>query len=149
MRSVFQNSGRQTQIWIAPLVALAMLSCLAMRRSIGRAMGMRLEANVVASAQFRPGDEGKVVLEATRVASSSVEGNVLEKQLEKPSETVYRRTGNTVKIAFDSATPVVMGRASDIREGAVVHITAKMGDDRVLRAERIVVLTGYVKVEEQ
>ncbi len=146
MTAASLNSSRTTRIWMVLLVALALLSFLAMRRSMGKAMNMKSETTAGGSlSRLKPGDEAKVVLEVTAVSAASVKGTVLEKQ----SETVYRRTGNTVKIAFDTATPVVMGKASDIHEGAVVHITAKMGNDHVLRAGQIVVLTGYVTVKVQ
>ena len=140
-----RNSSRTVRIWIALLVALALLSFLAMRRSIGKAMGMKAETTASSSvSQLKPGDEAKVVLELTHVTeASSVEGNVLEKQ----TETVYRRQGSTAKIAFDAATPLVMGKASDLHQGAIVHVTAKMGSDHTLHAAQIVVLTGYVKVQ--
>jgi hypothetical protein len=126
-------------------VALALLSFLAMRRSMGKAMRMKTETTTGASlALLKTGEEAKVVLEVAGVAgAASFEGNVLEKQ----TETVYRRTGNTIKIAFDGATPVMMGKGSDVHEGAVVHVTAKVANDHVLHAEQIVVLTGYVKVQ--
>jgi hypothetical protein len=145
MSSPSLNSSRSNRIWIVLLVALALLAFFAMRRSLGKAMQMNSEPTATAFiAQVKPGEEAKVVLEVTSVAPAvSVSGNVLEKQ----SETVYRRTGSTIKIAFDAATPVVMGKASDVQAGAVVHIKAKMGDDHLLHAEQIVVLTGYVKVQ--
>ncbi len=137
-------SSRTTRIWIVALLALALFSFLAMRRSMDRAMRMNAEANSAASAsQLKPGDEAKVVLEVTSVApAANIEGAVLEKR----TETDYRRTGNRLKIAYEPATPVVMGKPSDVHPGAVVHVTVKMAGDRVLRAEQIVVLTGYVKV---
>jgi len=139
------HSSRSNRIWIVLLAALALLAFFAMRRSLGKAMQMNSDPTASASmAQLKAGSEAKVVLEVTSIAQAvSIEGNVLEKQ----SETVYRQTGSTIKIAFDAATPVVMGKASDVHAGAVVHIKAKMGDDRVLHAEQVVVLTGYVKVQ--
>jgi hypothetical protein len=133
------------RIWIVLLVALAVLSFVAMRRSMERAMGMKAETTAGSSlSQLKAGDEAKVVVEVTHVAeAASIEGKVLEKQ----TETVYRRAASTIKIAFDAATPVVMGKTSDVREGAVVHVTAKMANDRVLHAKQIVVLTGYVRVQ--
>jgi hypothetical protein len=126
------------------LVALALLSFFAMRRSFSKAMGMKAETTVGAASQLRPGDEMKAVLQLTRVtAAAGVEGNVLEKQ----TETVYRRTGNTLKISFDAATPVVMGKLTDVHEGGVIHVTAKMANDHLLHATQIVILTGYVKVQ--
>jgi hypothetical protein len=108
-------------------------------------MNMRAETTASApTAQMKVGDSAKFVVEVKAVEpGASLAGNTLEKQ----SETVYRRTRVTIKITLDAATPIVMGKASDIREGAVVHITAKMGNDRVLGAEQIVVLTGYVQVQ--
>lgn len=138
------KASRTNWIWMVLLIALALLSFFAMRRSFSKAMGMKAETTVAAAEQLKPGDEMKAVLELTHVAAAAtVEGNVLEKQ----TETVYRRTGNTLKIAFDAATPVVMGKASDVHEGAVIHVTAKMANDHVLHASQIVILTGYVKVQ--
>jgi hypothetical protein len=145
MASASFLSSRTARIWIVLLVALAVLSFLAMRRGFGKAAQMKTETtSVLSAAQLKPGDEMKVVLEVTAVVrDASLTGNLLQKQ----TETVYRQTGNKVKLAFDPATPVVMGKASDVREGAVVHITAKIADDGIARAQRIVVLTGYVKVQ--
>jgi hypothetical protein len=139
------NSSRSARIWILLLVALAIFSCIAMRRSMVKAMGMKSESTIGASPQpLKVGDEVKVVLEVTGVGgAASVEGNVLEKE----SETIYRRTSNPAEIAFDSEAPVVMGKVADVRAGAVVHVAAKMGADRVLRASKVVILTGYVKVQ--
>jgi hypothetical protein len=140
-----QDFSRTSRIWIALLLALALLSFLAMRRSLGKALRMNAGTTEDRSpAQLNAGDEDKVVLEVTGVAAAArVEGNVLERQ----SEIAYRRTGNAIKIAFEAGTPVVMGKMSDVHAGAVVHIKAKMGTDRVLRAEQFVILTGYVKVQ--
>jgi hypothetical protein len=137
------SSPRTLQIWVVVLIALVLLSFLAMRRSVGKAAQMKAEAAGGSTvAQLKVGDETKVVIEVTGV-SANLEGNLLEKQ----TETVYRRSGSTIKIAFNAATPVVMGKASDVHTGAVVHVTAKMADDRRLQASQIVVLTGYVKVQ--
>jgi hypothetical protein len=143
--SASQHSSRTTRIWIAVLVALAVLSFLAMRRSLGKAMQMQVQATSSASLpQLKVGEEVKVVVEITSVLSGSIiQGTLLEKQ----TETVYHRSGNSTKIAFEPSTPVVMGKVSDIHQGAIVHIKAKMGEDHVLHAEQIVVLTGYVKVQ--
>jgi hypothetical protein len=152
------SHSRSNRIWIALLVAIALLTLLAMRRSLGKAMRMTTETTTSASpTRLKPGEAAKFVLQVTTVAgtanagSSEVEGIVLEKQ----TETFYRRTGSTVKIGFDPATPVVMGKIADVREGSVVFIKAKeaetkmgetnKGEDR-LQAEQIVILTGYVTV---
>jgi len=132
MASASFLSSRTARIWIVLLVALAVLSFLAMRRGIGKATQMKTETTSVLSiAQLKPGDEMKAVLEVTAVVpAASLTGNLLEKQ----TETVYWQSGNKAKIAFDPTIPVVMGKASDVSEGAVVHITAKIGDDGIARA---------------
>jgi hypothetical protein len=138
------DSYRKTQLWILLLVALAVLSFLAMRRSASRAMSMNSATTDASSLpELRAGDEARIALEITSVDPvASLEGNVLEKQ----SETVYVRTGKKTKILFDAATPVLMGAMSDVHKGAVVHVKVKMQNDHLLRAEQIVVLTGYVKL---
>jgi len=40
-----------------------------------------------------------------------------------------------------------MGKAEDVRAGAVVHVTGKMAADRSVQATQIVILTGYVQVK--
>jgi hypothetical protein len=138
------DSSRKTQLWIVLLVALAVLSFLAMRRSASRAMSMNSATTDASSLpELRAGDEARIALEITSVdPAASFEGNVLEKQ----SETVYARTGKKTKIVFDAATPVLMGAMSDVHKGAVVHVKVKMQNDHLLRAEQIVALTGYAKL---
>jgi hypothetical protein len=76
-------------------------------------------------------------------AGTRAEGRVLERQ----TETVYRRSANTVRVAFSASTPVVMGKTSDVQPGAVVHVSGTVGEDQTLNATQIVILTGYVQVE--
>jgi hypothetical protein len=144
MASTSPSSSRNTQLWIIVLVALAVLSLLAMRRSVGRAMGMNAVTTDASSLPgLRPGDEAKIAIAITNAKPAvSFEGNVLEKQ----TETVYARSGKKIKILFDATTPIVMGAMSDVHEGAVVHVKAKVQSDHQLRAEQLVVLTGYVQL---
>ena len=139
------NSSRKTQLWIFALVILAVLSFLAMRRSMVRGMNMSVATTASASTgETNVGAITKLVMEVKAVdPNATASGNALEKQ----TEAVYRRTGATVTVNFDAATPIVMGKTSDVHAGAVVHITAKMGADRLLHAEQIVILTGYVEVK--
>ena len=150
--ATLQNSrgnSRAARLWIVALVLLAALSLFAMWHSMGRAMQMSAETTSSSSfSQLKDGDEVKLVLEITAVTpSASLEGNRLEKQ----TETVYRRTGHTARIAYDAETPIVMGKPPDVHAGEVVHVTAKIktGSDPALHATQIVVLTGYVQVQDQ
>jgi hypothetical protein len=141
-----RSSGRlSNRRWIFLLAALALLAFLAMQRSVRRAMKMTVEAAPGAEMlRLKPGDATKVVLELTSVtAGTRAEGRVLERQ----TETVYRRSANTVRVAFSASTPVVMGKTSDVQPGAVVHVSGTVGEDQTLNATQIVILTGYVQVE--
>jgi hypothetical protein len=42
---------------------------------------------------------------------------------------------------------IVMGKAEDIRAGAIVHVTGKVARDRRVQAKQIVILSGYVQVK--
>jgi hypothetical protein len=145
MPLVSLNSARGNRIWIFVLMALAVLAFLAMRRDVGRAMKMRAESMAPGSVQkWKPGQQAKIVLELTAVHEGArAQGRLLEKQ----TETQYRQTPTLVRVAYDSATSVVMGKAADIRVGAAVRVTGTVQSDQTLKASQIVVLTGYVKVD--
>jgi hypothetical protein len=66
---------------------------------------------------------------------------------QKQHETHYRRTTNPVEVTWTSDTKLVMGNAKDIRAGAVVHVTGTVAGDRSIRAQQLVILTGYVQVK--
>lgn len=138
-------STRTFRIWILFLVALAALSFFGMRRGMGRASQMNAQTSADSSlAQLKVGEEAKLVLEVTEVVgSATIEGHLLEKK----TEAIYLRTSKTIKVAFNAATPIVMGKAQDLHRGAVIHITATMGSDRQLHAQQLVNLTGYVQVQ--
>ena len=53
-----------------------------------------------------------------------------------------------VEATFDERTPILMGKASDVRPGAILHVTGTVAGDRSLRANRLVVLTGYRTVSD-
>lgn len=136
---------RSRRIWIFFLAPLALLAFLAMQREVSRAQRMKVQQATGAQvARLKPGDAAKVVLELTSVqAEASAAGRVLEKQ----SETVYQRSATDVHVMFRADTPVVMGKIADVHPGAIVHVSATVGEDRALHASQIVILTGYVQVK--
>jgi hypothetical protein len=52
-------------------------------------------------------------------------------------------------VKFNAQTKIVMGKPADVHAGAIVHVTGTVQKDRVIAAEQIVVLTGYVKVQPE
>jgi len=126
------------------LVGLATLSLVFVWRGAGRMMSMQTRAIGGAEfAQLRAGEEAKIVIEVTEAAHDRIRGRLLEKQ----DETHYARTANLADFAWDNDTKIVMGKAEDIRAGAVVHVTGKVAPDHRVQAGQIVILSGYVQVK--
>ena len=93
-------------------------------------------------------DETKIVLEVIDVSDgSSGAGYIRGTLLEKRDETHYTRSANPAVVSWGKETALVMGKAEDVREGAVLHVTGIMAKDRTVRAKQIVILTGYVEVK--
>lgn len=137
---------RARRLWVFLLTALALFALLGMGRRAGRAMQMRSRAAGSAQlATLKPGETAQVVFEVARPGGKyQLTGNLLEKQ----DETHYRRTRTELTVAYDATTPIVMGKVSDVHPAAVLHVTAHVAPDRSLLATQIVVLTGYVTVDE-
>lgn len=100
-------------------------------------------ASNVEFAQLRADDATKIVVEVVDASSGTIHGKLLEKK----DETHYARTANDADILWDKETAFVMGKAEDVRAGAVVHVTGKMNAERSVQASQIVILTGYVQVK--
>lgn len=133
--------------WKVVLLGLGLLGLLAAWRSAGRMMQMKADA--VGNAQFtalNPGQSVKVVLE---VVSQTPERKLTGRLLEEKDQTHYTRSPTEIEATFDSKTPIMMGKASDLQPGAIVHVTGTVAEDRSLRATRLVVLTGYVEVSDR
>jgi hypothetical protein len=47
----------------------------------------------------------------------------------------------------DADTPVVMGQPQDLTTGAVFQVSGQLDAARILSADRIVILTGYITVQ--
>jgi hypothetical protein len=135
---------KTNRLWVFLLTTLALLASLAMWRTADQAMQMKSRA--AGSAQFaalKPGEITKVVLEVT---GKSSEGQFTGKLLEKKDETGYTYTATEISVAFDGKTPVVMGKVSDVRPAAILHVTGSVAQNHTLQATQLVVLTGYVTV---
>ena len=46
-------------------------------------------------------------------------------------------------------TKIVMGNPTDLQAGAVMQVTGTLRKDHAVAAEQIVILTGYVEVQER
>jgi hypothetical protein len=122
------------------LVLLAFLAFAAMWAG----KSMRRKGQAAGSSEFlglQPGQIAKVVLEVTAIPSDH---RLTGKLLEKQNETRYTRTSTEVDVSLDARTRIMMGSRSDVRSGAILHVTGSVEENHALRASQVVVLTEYV-----
>ena len=63
-------------------------------------------------------------------------GTIKGKLLSKKTEEIYTRTSTPVTAQFDVQTKIVMGKPSDLRAGAIVHVTGTIRGDLGLEVGR-------------
>lgn len=130
--------------WILLLAALSIVSLMFVWRGAGRMMQMQTQAASHAEfVQLKTDEVTKIVVEVVEPSGGKIHGKLVEKK----DETHYARTVNDANVAWGKETAFVMGKAEDVRAGAVVHVTGKIGADRAVQATQIVILTGYVQVK--
>lgn len=144
MNSRTASAGSSRPAWIFVLAVLAALSAVFVWRGAERAMKMQPEAASQSQlAQLKPQETAKVVVEVAETSAGEIRGKLLDKQ----DDTHYIRTKNEARIHWDASTAIVMGKAADVRVGAVLHVTGIVASDHSLQARQIVILTGYVQVK--
>jgi hypothetical protein len=140
--AVSVKSGRP--VWILMLATLAVLSLGFVWSGAGRMMRMQTQAASHSEfLQLKAQDSARIVVEVTEANEGRIHGKLLDKQ----DETHYARTGNPAEVAWGKDTALVMGKAEDIRAGAIIHATGRVAGDRSVQAQQIVILTGYVQVK--
>jgi hypothetical protein len=73
-------------------------------------------------------------------------GRYLAAALASVDETTYRESGGHLELELTPQTTFVMGSAADVAPGAIVEVAGMLDAGHVVRARRIVILTGYIKV---
>ena len=96
------------------------------------------------AAQAKAGEVTKIVME---IAEATGDGRIRGTILKKKTEDIYTRTTGQIHVTTGSETKFVMGKPVDVRVRAVVHLTGVMQQDHSVAAQRVVILTGYVKIE--
>jgi len=138
-----ENRALPALAWIA--VALVIL--VVVYDVTRRAQGMRTAlAGVPAPQQpqlTQPGGEVKTV---ARLEPADRAGHYLAATLSSVTETTYRDTGARFEVELTPQTQFLMGSAADLRPGAVVEVAGTLDAARIVRARRIVILTGYIRV---
>ena len=138
---------RARVVWGLLIVVVVLLLALAVWKSGTTARTMSAAASdeqeFIRSAV---GSATKFVAEITEV---SAEGEIKGRLLRKRTEEVYARTAAAAIVQSNEHTKIVMGNPADVQAGAVMQVTGTVRNDHAVAAEQIVILTGYVKVQER
>ncbi len=142
-----QTRFKYRRMWSVLFFVMLTLSVLIMWKSARTAQTMSVAAALEPQVeQAQPGSKIKIVAE---IEGSPQSGEFCGKLLQKKTEQIYVRTKSQVSLHSTSQTKVVMGKDSDLHDGAIVHVTGTVRADHSLYLEQFVILTGYVQVHVQ
>jgi len=132
--------------WTIFLVLLGAVSVWSVRSTLVHAKRMApSETSAAVFSTLQPGARASAVVQLDKIAGESLTGTLLQRE----SDTVYHREvsdNNLVSAVMTPKTAVVMGKAEDLVPGAVVQIAGTLDKNHVLRADQVVILTGYIRV---
>jgi hypothetical protein len=77
----------------------------------------------------------------------SIDGELLHADEAEPF-SAFLRTDHVVQIRWSAATQFAMGEAADLQVGALVRARGVLGADRLIEAERLVILTHVARIIE-
>jgi hypothetical protein len=142
-RSWFGTARRRWLI-LGGLLVVGLLAAVIVPVLVSRAMMGAAPDSAQRVAGATSGEHINAVLEVTTVSTDGLlSGWVLERQ----AETLYQRTDHILQMRWNADTPIVMGKPQDITTGAVFQVSGQLDAARILNADRIVILTGYVTIQ--
>jgi len=109
-----------------------------------RAQGMR--SGIAAVAASQPARPGASVQAVVQLGPATRPGRYPAALLASVDETTYRATGGRLTLELTPETRFVMGGAADLGPGGIVQVAGTVAGEQVVRARRIVILTGYIRV---
>jgi len=142
------SPGRPRSRWIL-LTVVFVLAIGAALTLPGYFAAMMMGAPPASQAQLDAAAAGSTVEVAFEVTATPSAGVLSGNFLERTTSGVYQQTGRALTVHWQSgSTPIVMGQAHDVHAGAVLQVRGVTSSGRrdVVEANRIVVLTGSVKV---
>ena len=91
------------------------------------------------------GSQATIALEVTSVNANNtlLAGNLLQKN----SDGSYTKTQQTDQVQVQNTTSFTMGSSTDMKAGAVLQISGRTGQNNIVNADQIVVLTNVVHVK--
>jgi hypothetical protein len=138
---------RARVVWGILIAVVVLLFALAVWKSGATAKMMSVASSD--EQEFSRSAAGSVAKFVTEITEVSAEGKITGRLLQKKTEEVYARTATVAMMQPSDHAKIVMGKSADLRAGAVVHVTGTMLKDHAVAAEQIVILTGYIKVQER
>jgi hypothetical protein len=134
--------------WAVFLVLLGAVSTWSIRSTLVHAKRMNpADTSVAAFSKLQPGARASAVVQLEQVSGEHITATLLQRE----SDTVYRRTvsdSNLISVVMTPKTTVVMGKREDLVPGAIVQIAGVLDENHALRADQVVILTGYVHVAQ-
>lgn len=98
------------------------------------------------STQLAGAVPGLLVKVVCRVSSVSADNIITTALLTHNDDGSYSSAQKTLRVRWNPGQPVVMGSSQDVRQGAVLQVSGRVGNDGIIQAEQIVILTGAVTV---
>ena len=131
--------------WLPLLVLLGLIFAVAAGLYSSRMMVLRAPGGTAVTVTKDPGAAMDVAVEVSTVSAT---GDVTAHLLGKRGDGYVRTTG-ILEIHLMPEAKFVMGSRGDLKPGAVlqVHGILESAEHKLLDAEQVVFLTGYVKVE--
>jgi hypothetical protein len=141
-------AGPTGRVWFALFIVVGLLSVFVVWKaeSAARKMAVVTASSEQDLSRRAAGSQVKFVLE---ISEASPAGKITGKLLQKKTEEIYLRTATEATVHTNEQTKIVMGKAGDIRAGAIVHVTGTLQKDRRVSADQVVILTGFVELEQR
>ncbi len=132
--------------WLFAVLGVALLAAVAIPL-YGFGRMMMGSATPATEGQLASAGVGQYVEVAYEVTQAPVDAPLVGTVLERSGEGTYRRTERTLQIRWGRETAVVMGQRENVRPGAVLQVGGQLARGDLLVAERVVILTGAVRVQ--
>ena len=127
-------------LFVAGGIAALFLPFLLLRNMMSSGMPLQTARQFALAS---PNAQTNIALEVTSLPTSTLLTGTL---LQKNADDSYSRTDQKVTVQWNSAQ-LVMGNSSDVKQGAILQVDGRVGDNGVLRASQVVILTGMVQVK--
>jgi hypothetical protein len=143
-RATVRPSFTSIRLWALLISCLLIAAALIGFDVWRRANNMQAARTSVAS--VASANKGELIKAVLRLDRPIERGLYPAHVLETNNGSDYQVTSTAIRVFVDSDSLVVMGSARDVRAGAILQAEGRFDATHVLRAKRVVVLTGFVRI---